>query len=220
MRSRNSDRGKGLAFVAAVVVLAAVGVYLTMSPSSDGDEQARQQSVGQSAATGRATTGGATTGAREPGPVATTPGAFDVYAYLPLSREEIGAAADLARRFTEAYGTFSYDEEAAARAERLTAFATTEFAAQLTRTVTDPAVADQNEADQVTSKGSAKVASIRDMTGAQVVFVVDSTRQVADRNGQKDVPERFAVTVVKSGADWRVYDLQLADSGQDGDTSP
>ncbi|WP_182883479.1 hypothetical protein [Microbispora sp. H10949] len=216
MRSRNSDRGKGLAFGAAVVVLAAVGVYLSMSPPTDGDEQARQQSVGQSvAATGRATSG-----AREPGPVATTPGAFDVYAYLPLSREEIGAAADLARRFAEAYGTFSHDEEPAARAERLTAFATTEFAGQLTRTVTDPAVADQNEADQVISKGSAKVASIRDMTGSQVVFVVDSTRHVTDRSGQKDVPERFAVTVVKSGTDWRVYDLQLADSGQDGDTSP
>ncbi|MBO4275598.1 hypothetical protein [Microbispora triticiradicis] len=217
MISRNSDRGKGLAFGAAVVVLAAVGVYLSMSPPTDGDEQARQQSV---AATGRATTGRATTAAREPGPVATTPGAFDVYAYLPLSREEIGAAADLARRFAEAYGTFSHDEEPAARAERLTAFATTEFADQLTRTVTDPAVADQNEADQVISKGSAKVASIRDMTGGQVVFVVDSTRHVTDRSGQKDVPERFAVTVVKSGTDWRVYDLQLADSGQDGDTSP
>ncbi|WP_169948703.1 hypothetical protein [Microbispora sp. H11081] len=212
MRSRNSDRGKGLAFAAAVVVLAAVGVYLTMASPSDGDEQPREQSVGATAPATRA--------AREPGPVATTPGAFDVYAYLPLSREEIGAAADLARRFTEAYGTFAAGDEPAARADRLTRFATAEFAGQLTRTVTDPAVVDQNEADQVTSKGSAKVATIRDMTAAQVVFVVDSVRHVTDRNGQKEVPERFAVTVVKAGADWRVYDLQLADAGQDGDTSP
>ncbi|GIH63238.1 MULTISPECIES: hypothetical protein [Microbispora] len=214
MRSRNSDRGKGLAFAAAVVVLAAVGVYLTMSPgsSSGGDEQTREQSV---VATPRATAA-----VREPSPVATTPGAFDVYAYLPLSREEIGAAADLARRFTEAYGTFSPGEEPAARADRLKRFATDEFAGQLTRTVTDPAVVQQNEADQVTSKGSAKVTTIRDMTADQVVFVVGSVRHVTDKNGQKDVPEQFAVTVVKAGTDWRVYDLQLADAGQDGDTSP
>ncbi|WP_169983370.1 MULTISPECIES: hypothetical protein [unclassified Microbispora] len=212
MRSRNSDRGKGLAFAAAVVVLAAVGVYLTMAPPSEGDEQPREQSV--------VATAPATRAVREPSPVATTPGAFDVYAYLPLSREEIGAAADLARRFTEAYGTFSAGEEPAARADRLKRFATDEFAGQLTRTVTDPAVVDQNEADQVTSKGSAKVATIRDMTANQVAFVVDSVRHVTDKNGQKDVPERFAVTVVKAGTDWRVYDLQLADAGQDGDTSP
>ncbi|MFG1824553.1 hypothetical protein ACGFIJ_18880 [Microbispora bryophytorum] len=216
MRSRNSDRGKGLAFAVAVVVLAAVGVYLTMSPpsssSAGSDEQTREQSV---VATPRATAA-----VREPSPVATTPGAFDVYAYLPLSKEEIGAAADLARRFTEAYGTFSPGEEPAARADRLKRFATDEFAGQLTRTVTDPAVVEQNETDQVTSKGSAKVTTIRDMTAAQVVFVVDSVRHVTDRTGQKDVPEQFAVTVIKAGTDWRVYDLQLADAGQDGDSSP
>lgn len=216
MRSGNSDRGKGVAFAAAVAVLAAVGVYLTMSSPSGSspadDEQAREQSV---VATSRATTA-----AREPSPVATTPGAFDVYAYLPLSRQEIGAAADLARRFTEAYGTFSVDEDPAARADRLTRFATDEFAGQLTRTVTDPAVVDQTEADGVTSRGSAKVTTIRDMTASQVTFVVDSVRHVTDKNGQKDVPERFAVTVIKAGADWRVYDLQLADAGQEGDTSP
>lgn len=215
MRSRNSDRGKGLAFAAAVAVLAAVGVYLTMSGpsgSSADDAQTREQSV---VATSRAPVA-----AREPSPVATTPAAFDVYAYLPLSREEIGAAADLARRFTEAYGTFSPGEDPAARADRLKRFATDEFAGQLTRTVTDPAVVEQNEADQVTSKGSAKVTTIRDMTADQVVFVVDSARHVTDKNGQKDVPERFAVTVIKAGTDWRVYDLQLADAGQDGDSSP
>ncbi|MBX6385077.1 MAG: hypothetical protein IRZ07_19255 [Microbispora sp.] len=152
--------------------------------------------------------------------MASTPSAFDVYAYLPLSREEIGAAADLARRFTEAYGTFSPGEDPAARAERLARFATEEFAGQLTRTVTDPAVVDQNKADQVNSKGSAKVATIRDMTANQVVFVVDSVRHVTDKNGRRDVPEQFAVTVVKAGTDWRVYDLQLAGDGQDGDTSP
>ncbi|GAB3135342.1 hypothetical protein [Microbispora hainanensis] len=215
MRSRNSDRGKGLAFAAAVVVLAAVGVYLTMSGPSDsssGDEQTREQSV--------VVTSRATAAAREPSPVATTPGAFDVYAYLPLSKEEIGAAADLARRFTEAYGTFSPGEEPAARADRLKRFATDEFGGQLTRTVTDPAVVEQNKTDQVNSKGSAKVTTIRDMTADQVVFVVDSVRHVTDKNGQKDVPERFAVTVIKAGTDWRVYDLQLADAGQDGDSTP
>ncbi|GAA0378342.1 hypothetical protein GCM10009530_31200 [Microbispora corallina] len=214
--SPSRDRGKALAFAAAVLVLAAVGVYLTMSPPSgdDGGGQ-REQSLGAAAPTAAATTPAAA-----PSQVATTPGTFDVYAYLPLSREELGAAADLARRFTASYGTFQYGEDPAAFANRLKAFATVEFGAQLTRAMTDPALVSQNKADQVVSRGTAKVRTIRDVTANQVVLVVDALRHVTDRTGEKDQDDQYAVTVVKVGADWRVYDMEPADAGQDGDSNP
>jgi hypothetical protein len=152
--------------------------------------------------------------------VAVTPGTFDVYRYLPLSRSELGAAADLARRFTASYGTFEYSEDPAAFATRLNAFSTAEFGAQLTRAMTDPAVVHQNKADRVVSQGSAQVDSIRDMTANMVVFVVGSVRHVIAQSGEKDQNDQYAVTVIKAGADWRVYDMEPAGAGQDGDTSP
>ncbi|MEZ0073493.1 hypothetical protein [Planotetraspora sp. GP83] len=208
-----SDRRKGLAFAGAVVVLAAVGVYLTMSPPSGGGSgPTREQAVAPSTAAAAPT--------RQPTQVASTPGAFDVYQYLPLSRQELGAAADFARRFTESYGTFQYGEDPAAFAGRLKAFATDDFGAQLTKAMTDPGLVSQNRADQVVSQGTAKVASIRDMSANMVVFVVDSVRQVTARSGGKTQSDQYAVTVVKVGTDWRIYDLEPADAGQDGDSSP
>lgn len=222
MSTQSSDRGRGLAFAGVVVVLAAVGVYLTMfSPTSgttpDGDGRP-PPAAGEQATRTVPPQGG--TPSPVPRQVATTPATFDVYAYLPLSRQELGAAADLARRFTESYGTFRYDEEPTVFAERLKAFATDEFAGQLTRAMTDPELARRNRADQVVSRATAKVKTIRDMTADQVVFVVDSVRHVTDKSGEKDEHDRYAVTTVKAGNDWRVYDLELADVGQDGDTMP
>lgn len=215
MSSQSRDRGKHLAFAGAVVLLAAVGVYLTMSGPPGGGETGPERAAGVQAAP----TAKASAPVQVPSQVATTPGAFDVYAYLPLSRDELAAAADLARRFTGSYGTFQYGEDPVAFAQRLKAFATDEFGAQLTRAMTDPALVNQNKADQVVSRASAKVATIRDMTANQVIFVVDSVRHVTDRTGQRDQPDRYAVTVIKVGVDWRVYDLELADAGQDGDTT-
>ncbi|WP_433497961.1 hypothetical protein ACQP1K_24085 [Sphaerimonospora sp. CA-214678] len=220
MSTQGHDRGKKLAFAGAVAVLAVVGVYLTMNPPTSGEAQGDDGRT----ATGehRSSQTAAAVAPRSPVPrqVAKTPATFDVYDYLPLTRQELGAAADLARRFTESYGTFRYDEEPAAFAGRLGAFTTEEFAAQLTRAMTDPALAERNRADQVVSRASARVQTIRDMTAGQVVFVVGSVRHVTDREGEKDESDRFAVTVVKAGSDWRVYDLGLADAGQDGDTAP
>lgn len=218
MSTQGNDGGKKLAFAGAVAVLAVVGVYLTMNPPTSGEAQSGESrtvtSEHRSPETAAASPGSV------PREVAKTPANFDVYDYLPLTRKELGAAADLARRFTESYGTFRYDEEPAAFAGRLGAFSTDEFAAQLTRAVTDPELVRRNRADQVVSRASARVETIRDMTAGQVVFVVGSVRHVTGRNGEKDESNRFAVTVIKVGGDWRIYDLGLADEGQDGDTTP
>ncbi|GII53013.1 hypothetical protein Pth03_14020 [Planotetraspora thailandica] len=212
MTTQGTDRRKAFAFVGAVVVLAAVGVYLTMSPTSGGG---RTEAV----ATAPPTVAQSQTADPAPSQVAVTPGAFDVYRYLPLSKGEIGAAADLARRFTASYGTFRYDEDPAAFADRLKGFSTDEFGAQLTRAMTDPGLVDDNQRDRMVSKGSAQIVSIRDMRASTVVFVVDSVCEVASKAGQKEQNEEYAVTVVKVGTDWRVYDLEFANAGQDGDTS-
>jgi hypothetical protein len=213
MTMQGSDSRRGLAFAGVVAVLAAVGIYLTMMSSSEPQGGTREQAVSGSSAPSAAPS-------PVPSQVASTPAEFDVYSYLPLSRAELGAAADLARRFTVSYGSFQYGEDPAVFAGRLKVFATTEFGDELTRAVTAPALVDQNRADEVVSAGSATVKSIRDMTANSVVFVVDSVRHVTAKSGAKDQSDEYAVTVIKEGSDWRVYDLEPATAGQDGDTSP
>lgn len=209
----NDGRRKGL-FVAAVVVLAALGIYLTTLGDGSGE-------VGTAGPTGRAGTRTVTAPpVAVPSQVATTPSAdFDVYSYLPLTRDQLGAAADLARRFTAQYGTYTFDDPVG-RADRLKGFTTVEFGDDLTRTVTSPAAVEHDTADQIVSKGTARLKSIRDISATSAVVVVESTQRITALSGPKEQIEDYAVTVVQVGADWRVYDLQLAASGQDGDVTP
>jgi hypothetical protein len=206
---------RGLVFAALVVMLAAVGIYLTMG-SGSGDEQ---RDSAEPAGVGRTVLGSQEqVSAAAPRPSATASNApFDVYSYLPMTKQELAAAADYAQRFTAEYGTFSYDEDPATYGSRLEGYTTNEFAEVLLRTVTSPGTVEANKADQVVSVGTARVKEIRQVNSASVVFVVVGTQNVTARSGTKERVEEYAVTLIEVGTDWRVHDLQPADSGQEGD---
>ncbi|GAA3577531.1 hypothetical protein GCM10022419_068480 [Nonomuraea rosea] len=198
---------RGVAFAAIVVVIAAVGIYLTMWPDS---EDPAQPAPGA----GRATTVPAASST----PLATASAApFDVYSYLPMKKEQLSAAADLAERFTAAYGTYRYDEDPAAYAGRVKAYTTAELANDLTRTVTSAGTIEQNRNDQIVSTATARLKEIRQIERTSIVFVVTASRQVAALSGDKQLTEEFAITVSQLGADWRIFDIRPAVEGQDGD---
>ncbi|MDP9849025.1 hypothetical protein [Streptosporangium lutulentum] len=209
---------RGLVFAVLVAMLAAVGIYLTMGSGSGGEQQESAEPVGVS----RTVPGSPEpVGAESPRPSATASDApFDVYSYLPMNKQELAAAADFAQRFTAEYGTFSYDEDPAAYGSRLEGYTTAEFADVLLRTVTSPGIVEANKADQVVSVGAARVKSIRQVNSASVVFVVVGTQNVTAKSGVKERVEEYAVTLIEVGTDWRVHDLQPADSGQEGDDQP
>ncbi|MEV1172423.1 hypothetical protein [Nonomuraea sp. NPDC049784] len=207
-----AERGdrRGVAFAAIVVVIAAVGIYLTMWPDS-GDDQAEPQQ--ESARVASAPPVSNT-------PLATASGApFDVYSYLPMKKEQLAAAADVAERFTAAYGTFRYDEDPAAYAARVKAFTTPEFGNELTRTVTSAGTIEQNRNDQIVSTATARLKEIRQIEKSSIIFVITATRQVAAKSGDHATQEEYAVTVSQLGDDWRIFDIQPATEGQEGDTS-
>ncbi|WP_214327683.1 hypothetical protein [Nonomuraea sediminis] len=200
---------RGVAFAAIVVIVAAVGIYLTMWPSSD-DPSTEQP------AAGRTTSSSAAPPSK---PLATASGApFDIYSYLPMSKQELAAAADLAERFTASYGTFRYDEDPAAYLARVKVFTTPELGNVLARTLTSPGTVEQNRADQVVATSTAKMKEIRQVSKTSVVFVVTGTQQLTAKSGTKQLADDYAVTVSEAGNDWRVFDMQPADDGQDGDT--
>ncbi|WP_327089486.1 hypothetical protein OIE66_02345 [Nonomuraea sp. NBC_01738] len=201
---------RGLIFGAIVVVIAAIGLYATMWPKT-----------GEPA---EVTGGGSRTSSAAPAPVTSKPlatasdGPFDIYAYLPMTRQQLAAAADLAERFTVAYGTFRWDEEPAAYAERVKVFTTGELANVLTRTLTSPGNVEQNKADQVVSTTTARMKEIRQVSAGSIVFVVAASQKIVAKSGTTEKAESYAVTLTPVGSDWRVFDLQLADEGQDGDS--
>ncbi|GAA4926284.1 hypothetical protein HD597_011572 [Nonomuraea thailandensis] len=198
---------RGVAFAVIVVVIAAVGIYLTMWPdSSDQAAPEPEASIATSSAVASST------------PLATASAApFDIYAYLPMQKEQLAAAADLAERFTAAYGTFRYDEDPAAYAERLKAYTTPELAGTLTRTVTSAGFVQQNRDDQTVSTATARLKEIRQVEKSSIVFVVTASRQVTAKSGNKLAAEEYAVTVSQLGADWRIYDILPSTEGQEGD---
>ncbi|MEU6728761.1 hypothetical protein ABZ917_34065 [Nonomuraea wenchangensis] len=198
---------RGAAFAVIVVIIAAVGIYLMWADWGDPPEQQPQAAPPTRVAI------------VTPTPLATASNApFDVYDYLPMRKEQLAAAADLAERFTAVYGTFRYDEDAAAYAARLKAYTTPELGALLTRTVTSAGAVEQNRADELVSQATAKLKEIRQVGKDSIIFVVTGNRQVTAKSGDKLLTEEYAVTVSESGSDWRVFDIMPADEGQDGDT--
>jgi hypothetical protein len=201
---------RGLAFAAIVVVIAAVGVYLTWAGTEDPAQPVAQATTRATSVPELAVPSGT--------PLATASSApFDVYNYLPMKKEQLAAAADLAQRFTAAYGTFRYDEDPAAYADRLKAYTTPELGNILTRTMTSAGTVEQNRNDQIISTATARLKEIRQIEKNSIVFVVAGTRQVAAKSGDKQLAEEYAVTVSQSGTDWRIFDIMPATEGQFGD---
>ncbi|TDC05202.1 hypothetical protein E1267_20405 [Nonomuraea longispora] len=198
---------RGLAFAVIVVVVAAVGIYLTIGPSAEEPAEPAPEAT-SAAVTPAASSTPLATASAEP---------FDVYSYLPMQKEQLAAAADLAERFAAEYGTFRHDEDPAAYAARLKAYTTAEFGNELARTVSSAGTIEQNRNDETVSTATARLKEIRQVEKTSVVFVISTTRQVAAKSGDKRQDEEFAVTVSQEGADWRVFDLRPATEGQEGD---
>ncbi|MEV7971315.1 hypothetical protein AB0O34_35780 [Sphaerisporangium sp. NPDC088356] len=206
-----NDR-RGLVFAGVVVALAAVGIYLSMRPASggpqDGDPPGRAAVVSTLAAPRSGTS---------PAP-AISPGSFDIYRFLPVPKDQIAVAADAAQRFAVSYATYRYDEDPASFAERLKGFTTVELGAILARDVTTPATVDQNRADEVVSQGSARLKTIRNISEGSIVFVVTAIQHITAKSGPQERSADYAITLTQIGTEWRVFDMQPADAGQDGDT--
>ncbi|RCG31371.1 hypothetical protein DQ384_11730 [Sphaerisporangium album] len=203
-----NDRRK-LVFAGVVVALAAVGIYLSMRPAGgSGEADPPPGAV--------STTAPATPVAQASAPPVKS-GNFDIYSYLPLSKDQIAQAADAAQRFAVSYATYRWDEDPASYAERLKGYTTPDLGVILTRDVTSPATVEQNRADQVVSDGSARLKSIRDIASGSVVFVVTAVQRITAKSGTRESGADYAITLTQVGDQWRVFDMQPADAGQDGD---
>ncbi|WP_395104316.1 hypothetical protein [Actinomadura sp. SCN-SB] len=211
-----TDRQRKLLFAGLVVVLAVVGIYLTLAaPDTGGSGDGDGDAGGPRAAT-----------AGPAGPAAPPPGIsgpvssneFDVYRLLPFSRQEFATAAGLAQRFTAAYGTYRYDEDPQAYADRLAPMVTEELLVELRRSSASPGILDERRRQRVVAQGSATLDRVRDIEDNSIIFLVTGKQQVTKDGRQAQESEQYAVTVARSGSTLRVYAFAPADTGQAGDT--
>jgi hypothetical protein len=205
-----TDRRRKLLFAGIVVALAAVGLYLTVANT----------------ASSRPTSATTTTQPAAPAPATSPPGisstispdGFDIYRLLPFSQRDFAMAADMARRFTAAYGTYRYDEDPAAYGQRLRPFATDQLLTDLERSAATPGIIDERKRDQVVATGTAVINSIRDIEASSVIFLVTGKQQLSTAAGPSEDSRQYAVTAARDGGVWRVYAFEPADAGQAGDT--
>lgn len=209
-----NDRQRKLLFGGLVVVLAVIGVYLTFAApggETDGPEARESSAAATATPTGPASPPPGIEGTIEPGD-------FDIYRLLPFSRQEFASAADLARRFVAAYGTYRFDETPQTYTERLSGLVTDELRVQLERDAATPGLLEERRRDKVVATGTATLDQVRNIEDNSIVFVVTGRQQVTQDGTESSDSRRYAVTVAREGGSLRVYAFQPADVGQAGDT--
>jgi hypothetical protein len=207
-----TDRRRKLLFAGLVVVLTAVGVYLTVAAPEPGDEPESRPSVTASAGP---------SGPASPPPgiqTAVNPGDFDIYRLLPFSRQEFATAADMAQRFVAAYGTYRYDETPETFLSRLSGLATDDLEQRLAQGAATPGMLEQRRREQVVAQGSASLDQVRNIEDNSVIFLVTGTQKVTRSGKESGDSEQYAVTVARDGGSLKVYAFAPADAGQAGDT--
>jgi hypothetical protein len=204
-----TDRQRKLLFAALVVLLAAAGVILTIGGGSGRHKSAAQR-------------GGASSSPSPSVPSVTAPGlsgpppsggTYDIYSLLPFTQKDFSAAADVARRFIVAYGTYRYDEQPSAYLGRMQGLIGGDVAAQLQRDSSAPGVIEQRKQDKEVSTSDAHLDALRDMQKDQFIFLVTGTQHVDKGGATSDTGQQWAVTVTRSGGGWVVYAFQPSDVG-------
>lgn len=162
------------------------------------------------------------TSSRAPaGPTASQPSrtAADAARLLPFPPEQLARAAQLAETFAAAYSTHRYNEPPAEYLQRLAPMMRPSLHAVIERTATDPAVVVQRQRAQEVTVGEARTDAIRELGPASITFVVTATEHITTAYANRQDTVRYAITLVPTaGGGWRAYDVELAATGQAGDS--
>jgi len=193
-----------LAFAVIVVVLAALGAYL-LGPIYHG---------------GGSTAGGSKPAGRaSPLTSPTTPvvglaaGKPDIFQWLPFTQAGLAAAAATAVKFAEAYGSYSYTQDAAEYAAPMRTVTSAQLLGQIEAAFAAPGVAATRQSEKQTVVGTATIDSIRTFGPGSLTFVVEVAQQFTGSAGRSEQITDYAVTVTGAGTTWQVTDVELATLG-------
>jgi hypothetical protein len=195
-----------------VVVLAGLGVYMFV-PAARG--------TSPPAASHRPAPHRPAAAAPSPAPSQSTSvpaaaGSFtdpDIYQWLPFTQPQLGSAASVVTQFCDAYGTWSYSQNATAYAATMRDLATSELFQVLEQSFSAPGVAAERTGKKQVSAGRAVINSLRAFGPTSITFVVTINQEITDTAGRSPVTGQYAVTAVTVGSGWQVNDIELASAG-------
>jgi hypothetical protein len=204
-----NDRQRKLLFAGLVVLLAAAGVFLTIGGGGHRHSAAKRSA----SPTPSPPQAAPVTGPPASGPPP-SPGTYDIYSMLPFSQKDFTTAADVAKRFTVAYGTYRYDEAPGAYIDRMRGMVTPDLATQLQQGAGAPGVIAQRQQDQEASTSTATLDSLRDIAKDQLIFLATGKQHITSKGGKSsDNSQQYAVTMTRSGGGWVVYAFAPSDQG-------
>ncbi|MEY9213758.1 hypothetical protein NI17_023115 [Thermobifida halotolerans] len=205
-----SDGAQRLVFGVLIVLLVSFGIYWSVSTPGTSDPEPKDRTAEEN--------GGGTMvedGSDGPAvPIPTTAAEDMTLAdWLPFAEEEFVAAAVVAQAFATDYGTVDYSESPEEYYERLGRYATEDYARTLAQSSGAEALWGERAEQEAVSTGRADVRSVRDFDDESIVFVLRVQSITEGNDGETQNLGDFAVTMVREGGEWRVYDFQPADAG-------
>jgi hypothetical protein len=193
-----------------VVLLVGLGAYLFVSTDRSGGHSPAAATHSPAAQATPSATPAAT-----PSPEPTAAGLLDpdIYQWLPFTQAQLGSAAAVVTQFADAYGTWSYSQDATSYVASMHSSITSELADVIEQGYSVPGVASQRSSQKQVSTGSAVINSIRAFGSSSITFVVTITERITATSGQSQLSNQYAVTAVSSGSVWQVNDIEVASAG-------
>jgi hypothetical protein len=201
-----SPAARRLIFGLIVCVLVVLGAYLLGPVAHGAGKSASKRDTAPRARASTAPAGPVT--ASEP-----AVGQPDIYQWLPFTQTGLAAAASVVVRFGDAYGSYSYIQNAAAYAAPLTPITSPQLVSQIEAAYSAPGVAAIRVGGHQVAVGTATIGSIRAFGPSSLTFLVQVAQELTDTSGPSTVSTVYAVTVTGSGTSWQVTDVELASAG-------
>lgn len=216
------ERTQRLVVIGLIAALAGFGIYFSLG--GFGGDQAEEPvgpphepGTAQGEAEPPSNSGGLAT--VPPSPIPTTEAEdLDVLGWFPFTEAEFQAAGATAQAFAEAYGTIDYSQEPETYYASMEALATDEYAEVLSDATRAGAFWEEMSEAEAVAEGRAAVQEVRTFGSDSITFVVtaQSITETGDAEFDEDLGD-FAVTVIRDGGSWAVFDFQPADAGQFGE---
>ena len=199
-------------FAAIVVALAALGIYMFMPGALGVGRSSKPPATPHQAAARPAPS--ATPAPTNPLPAPASAGsAPDIYQWLPFTPSELTSAAHVVTEFSDAYGTWSYSQNADAYVATMSNLIEPGLSEVLAQSYSVPGVASARARQKQVSTGSSAIDSLRAYGSSSMTFVVTITEKITARAGRSQTSTQYAVTVSGVGTSWQVSDVELASQG-------
>ena len=191
------------AFAVVVLVLAGLGVYLFLPPSSaatDGGASHRQSPS--------STPSPSSASAVPPGQAMP-----DIYQWLPFTQAGLASAAAVTKEFAKDYGTYSYSETTQAYLAPMRSLISDQLAAVLGRAFQAPGLAGTRASSKQVATATAGVLTLRAFGPTSLTFVVAISQRITSTKGSHKQVTNYAVTLTGTGSSWQVSDIEFASAG-------